>query len=144
MLALRALLGERFGLAVHQETREVPVFVLKVDGKASKLRTSRGPKDPNAPQLTSTFGSSNRLSGRHASIEQLMRVLSTRVDRLLTDGTGLTGEYDFDANWSSEEYPGGVSVFTALREQLGLRLESARGPAQVLVIDRVNRTPTDN
>jgi uncharacterized protein (TIGR03435 family) len=78
--------------------------------------------------------------------------LSPMVQRIVTDGTGLQGNYDFDLTWAPEQTvqappgapspapdPDSPSIFTALREQLGLKLQSARGPVDVIVIDRVER-----
>jgi uncharacterized protein (TIGR03435 family) len=69
------------------------------------------------------------------------------LQRQVSDGTGLTGEYDFSLRWTPDQTvvdEPGPSVFTALQEQLGLRLESREGPVEVLVIDHVERTPTEN
>jgi uncharacterized protein (TIGR03435 family) len=71
--------------------------------------------------------------------------LTRRVDRIVVDRTGLDGLFDVDLTWTAltPASDAGLSIFTAVQEQLGLRLERARGPVEVLVIDRVQR-PTEN
>jgi uncharacterized protein (TIGR03435 family) len=81
---------------------------------------------------------------------RLAEVLGNRADRLVVDRTGLAGTYDFelqftrdDALGRSDQPAGATSLFTALREQLGLKLESARGPVEFLVIDKATRPTPD-
>jgi uncharacterized protein (TIGR03435 family) len=75
----------------------------------------------------------------------LIQTLGWDLDRPIVDKTGLKGNYDFKLEWNLDENdPSGISLFTAIKEQLGLKLDSAKGPVQVLVIDRAERVPTDN
>jgi uncharacterized protein (TIGR03435 family) len=96
------------------------------------------------------------VSGGGISIAQLLNTLSMSVQRTIIDKTGLTGRYDIDLSWTPEQMPAGArdanappidpngaSLFTALQEQLGLKLESARGPIDVLVIDSIEH-PTED
>ncbi len=94
-------------------------------------------------------------------INQILQLLSQNVQRIVVDRTGLTGNYDIDLTWTPEQLPqgrgdappgapalppidpNGPSLFTALQEQLGLKLESTRGPVDVLVIDKVERPSED-
>jgi uncharacterized protein (TIGR03435 family) len=129
-LLMRPLLLERFGMQVHMETRTMPAFELKVQPRGNRLRRSA----PNAqPRLsfagTPVFG---RISGEHESVAHLTRTLSFLLQRPVIDRTGLTGDFDFEMQWLEQD-----SFFTAIKEQLGLRLESAKGPGEVLVLDRV-------
>jgi bla regulator protein blaR1 len=96
-----------------------------------------------------------------ATLEQLANSLSMFVGRVVTDKTGLAGGYDFDLTWTPEQMaqrppgapdplvngvpidPNGPSIFTALQEQLGLKLDSQKGPVAVLVIDRAEH-PVEN
>ena len=93
------------------------------------------------------------MSGSGISISRLTNMLSSRLDRPIIDKTNLIGTYDFTlkcapyaaspAALDSPTEPIGPSIFTAIQEQLGLKLESARGPVEVLVIDSVQK-PTEN
>src|SRR5688572_3641857 len=86
-------------------------------------------------------------------IDELRGMLSSFVGRTVVDRTGLTGEWDLDFTWTPDEPsraatppavdPNGPSLFTALQEQLGLKLESTKGPVEVLVVDRVERATED-
>ena len=86
-------------------------------------------------------------AGREALSTTLIESLSSRVSRVVVDATGLKGNYDIDLQWAPDDVgldnARGPSIFTALQEQLGLRLKSSRAPVEVLVIDRVER-PSDN
>ena len=167
---LRTLLEQRFHLLVHTEMREVPIYVLRLartDGKlgprltpstldCSALLAGGGSSAPLAPQAdgrptcrVSAGGRSFRGGG--SSIAVLADILPQQVGRPVQNRTGLTGLFDFDLDFSAEgrdlratavnaDTP---SIFTALQEQLGLRLESARAPLEVFIIDRVER-PTDD
>jgi uncharacterized protein (TIGR03435 family) len=100
------------------------------------------------------------------SLDDLAKALGLDLDRIVIDKTGITGRYDFHLNFGADETTaglnsmrgpngpvvtpstpsdpsGGPSIFTAIQEQLGLKLESAKGPREFLVIDRVER-PTEN
>jgi uncharacterized protein (TIGR03435 family) len=167
---IRTLLEQRFQLVVHAETRELPIYALRLartDGKlgprltmstldCAALLAGRGSAAPLPPQAdgrptcrVSTSGRSFRGGG--SSIAVLAGILPQQVGRPVHDHTGLTGLFDFDLEFSAEGRDpaatpvGGdtPSIFTALQEQLGLRLESARAPLDVFVIDRVER-PTDD
>jgi len=161
-LLLQALLTDRLKLSAHRETRELPVFALTVDTRGLKMKRSVGTAPTDAPQLLGRNGAAGaQLAGQHATMAQLTANLSGRLARPVIDKTGLTGEFDFRLEWTPDENqlartmppgappsgPGdssGLSIFTALKEQLGLRLESRKGAVNVLVIDSANRIPTDN
>jgi uncharacterized protein (TIGR03435 family) len=101
------------------------------------------------------------LSGGSSSMAQLTNVLARFVNRTVVDQTGLTGNYDLDLQWTPDQLPqgrgdlppgapalpsidpNGPSIFTAVQEQLGLKLESTKGPVSVVVIDRVEH-PTED
>ena len=152
---LQQLLAERFKLAVHRETKEEQVYELVVARGGSKLKeadtTRAGPKG---------IGSTGpgRLQGMAASMDILTQDLAQALSRSVIDKTGLTGRYDFTLQYTPElgqfqlrppgppddpgpppPDPNGPSLFTALQEQLGLRLESTRGPVGVLVIDHAEK-----
>ena len=163
MALLRNMLKDRFNLAFHVETRELPVYALVV---------ARGGPKPGLRR--STIDCDAFFAGRVAappgarpcglSIEPGMRMVSTGqqvpgfagplasfTDRLIVDRTGLKDTYEFELRWTPEAGPGipgpadpdTPGLFTALEEQLGLRLEPARAQVEVMVIDRFER-PTEN
>jgi bla regulator protein blaR1 len=152
---LRALLAERFQLMVHKETKEEPIYALVVSKDGSKLEEN---KEPGARQGLST--GRGRLQGMAASMEMLTMILSNTMGRPVVDKTGLAGKYDFVLEWTPDladaraqgfgdgitspaPAPGGPTIFTALQEQLGLRLESQKGPVENIVIDRADK-PSEN
>lgn len=171
---VRALLTDRFGLAAHMETREMPIFVLTV-AKPGAFGQSLRPAafDCSAPDtpsrmvagkvqcglLVSQNGGSASLRGGGTTMADFTRTLGEYVDRPLVDRTGLTGRYDLELQFTADRSalvgatpPGGLNAGadsdiaplpTALREQLGLHLDSERGAVEVLVIDRVSQ-PTEN
>jgi len=159
----QALLAERFQLAVHRERRELPIYALvfsrtdrrpapqmhRVDTDCATARTrlagagtNTGANPTNRPPCA-IGGATGSLVGGAATMEQLASTLSNRVDRVVVDRTGATERFDFDLTWSREDVAapdsGTASMFTALQEQLGLKLEPTRGAVDVLVIDRVER-----
>jgi uncharacterized protein (TIGR03435 family) len=160
---LQSLIEERFKAVVHGETRDLPVFFLTVAKNGSKLKSGpcltrepNTPVPPNTPQSSfcGFFGAGNgSIRGTSQPIENLADFLSRALNRKVLDRTGLAGQFDFDLKWtpdintavnSQEAAPeGGPSIFTAIEEQLGLKLESGKAPIDVLVIDRIDH-PSDN
>jgi len=161
---LKRLLAERFGLKVHNESREVPIYALMVartDGKLGaalqpltvdrcaalidqameRSRKGQPPLPPTPGQRIQCGMHFNPgiIQGGSIGLGSLANRLSSLVGRQTVDRTGLTGVFDFDLTWAADAAPDSVgpSIFTALQEQLGLKLESARGPIDVLVIDHV-------
>jgi uncharacterized protein (TIGR03435 family) len=166
---LQALLGERFKLAVHREAKEVPTYALVIAKRdhtlGPRLRPTRddcrawidsgrrGAPPATAGDLACGRQSVSGFAIRSSAIplSQFTTLLSARVGRPIEDRTDLTGLFALDLQWKSEsgssdtpvsdELP--TSIFTALEEQLGLKLESTRALVDVLVIDHVER-PTEN
>jgi len=148
-LRTRALLASRFYLAVHKETREFAIYELHVD--------RNGPNEHALKQSNATSGISflgNRMVANGGDMHELVSLLSSQLQKPVVDKTGLTGRYDFTLRWAAEQLslvPGtptgdadkSPSIFTALREQLGLRLDSTKGPLEVLVIDHAEK-PSEN
>jgi bla regulator protein BlaR1 len=153
---LRALLADRFQLVVHRETKEQPIYALVVSKTGAKLKEA---KEAGARQGMSM--NRGRMEGFAAPMEMLGTILSNTTGRPVVDKTGLTGKYDFVLEWTPEAgadaraqgfgdgitspapAPGGPTIFTALQEQLGLRLDAQKGPVQIIVIDRVEK-PSEN
>ena len=141
---LQNLLADRFRFSFHRETREIRVYSLLPSRTGHKLVTHAGageysmrvqPADDGRLRLRSTKGNMRRLT----------EILSGQLGELVVDRTGLSGDYDFTLEWapSAMTNTAGASLFTAVVEQLGLRLESARQPMDVIVIDRIER-PTED
>jgi uncharacterized protein (TIGR03435 family) len=142
--ALQALLAERFNMTVHRETRELPMYVLTVAKGGAKIKPAADPKGTaRIYQLRGLY------KARNESIANFSQMLSRTLDRAVTDMTGLTGTFDFALDYAPldprfSDPAGAQSIFTALQEQLGLKLESRKGPVELLMIDRMEKTPTKN
>lgn len=154
----RTLLADQFKLEVHSETKEMPVYALVVGKNGSKLTPHTGEQAGGASN--SGRGS---LSVKKGGTAALARMLSLQLGRTVIDKTNLTGEYDFKLEWAYEPGQGGPeafglppdpprplpvdtngpSIFTAVQEQLGLRLVSQKGPVETIVIDHAEK-PSEN
>jgi uncharacterized protein (TIGR03435 family) len=147
---VRALLADRFKLVTHTETRELPIYTLVVDKRGAKLGAI---KDSGT---SIGLGRGHIETQSSNSVASLAEQLSKVVGRDVVDKTGITGRYDLKLDWTPDDSAAlgsngsaaapsesGPSLFTALEEQLGLKLEPAKGPVQVLVIDHVE-TPSAN
>jgi len=132
---LQSLLVSRFRLTVHPETRELPVFSMVLAKGGSKLQ--RGDETLRSSSSGATF-----LRGTMDS-RAWAKALTPILHRTVIDNTGLEGVWKFDLTWAADDNTAGPSLFTAIQEQLGLKLESAKGPVQVLVIDGAEK-PSDN
>ena len=138
---LQTLLAERFRLATHHETKETAAYALVIAKGGPKLRASKGDQ-----QLPVIFAPPSRLIGQGSSMESLAMTLRRAAGRPVIDKTGLTGFWDFILTYSPDENATdqGPSVFTALQEQLGLRLMPDRSSVNVLVVDHAERIPLPN
>jgi len=138
---LKSLLADRFQLVLHSETREQALYALVVNKSGPKLQESTEPRG-----LIRRMGRGT-IKGQAVALEMLALNLSNELGRRVIDKTGLAGKYDFELKWTSGQDslgdPDAPSIFTALQEQLGLRLEPGKGPVEVLVIDRAVR-PSKN
>jgi uncharacterized protein (TIGR03435 family) len=158
MSMLRKLLVTRFNLGVHREQKEFAIYALTVAKGGPKLTVSAPVASPEgAPPLIFTISPGEaRLPARDATMGELARVMQrTAVDRPVVDKTGLSGRYDFELEWTPDETQFGGNAptgnpdapkpdpFSAMQQQLGLRLEATRGPIEALVIDRAER-PTED
>ena len=147
---LRALLTDRFKLAVHREPRGVPVYALVVDKSGHKLSTTDidCPVTGRGARLAISFPPGTLLScAPQLTMAQVVFVLNRFVDRPVVDRTGLDGRYALNLKFAGTDPLAGAdglpSLFTALREQLGLRLEPQSDSVDALVIDHVE-PPTPN
>lgn len=139
---LARLLEERFQLGIRHERREMPVWALVVDKSGPRLTEHDGADLDHPPFGPGPNG--RGFSGRNVGMPYFAFLLSRMLDRNVIDRTGLTKNYDLTLDFA-RDIPGAdaPSIFTALREQLGLRLEASRGAVEFLVIERAER-PRDN
>jgi uncharacterized protein (TIGR03435 family) len=142
---LRTLLADRFQLKLHRETRELSYLALVVGKGGTKLT----PTKEDCQTQTDKILGEGTLKGTavhvcNQSMEQLVRVIGSRTDRPLVDKTGLTGSFDYDlrADFTTGEDLNSVYL-EAYQRELGLALQSAKGPVDVLVIDQVE-APSEN
>jgi uncharacterized protein (TIGR03435 family) len=136
-LLLQHLLADRFALRLHTDKRELPVYRLEIakngplikqsQSNSSEIRTSRNPGH-------------NQISVVRIGIRQFAAMLGRFVGRTVQDATGITGDYDFTLTWDPDGASATVpSLFAALQEQMGLRLESGKAIMDVLVIDSAEK-----
>ncbi len=137
LIRLRALLRDRFGLVLRSETRELPVYNL-VQAKGGAKLAAASPSESNS----NVRARGGQITGINTTMERLAGVLSSLLERPVHDETHLNGRYDFKVVTGSEG-PLNESLFTALTEQTGLKLESAKGPVQVYVVEKIQQ-PTEN
>jgi uncharacterized protein (TIGR03435 family) len=139
---LQTLLAERFHLQTHYESKKLKAYALVVGKRGPKLKASSGHEDGL------TWGE-GRVTARALSISQLADRLSGpifKLERPVVDMTGIVGLYDFTLEWAPDGAPAspGASIFTALEDQLGLKLEVREIEAQILVVDRADKIPVGN
>jgi len=135
------MLAERWHLRYHRETRNLRVYSLVNDG--SKLVQHAGPGEYG--MKVERAGPRVILRSTRGNMGRLVEILGGFAGSIVTNDTGLGGEYDFTLEWVQDAAAtdSGATLFTALREQLGLRLMSAERPAPVIVIEHIER-PSDN
>ena len=151
-LMLQRLLSERFQLKIHRDTREMPVYVMTVAAGGLKMKP-RSEGDGGAPGGMPIEGA--RIPGRNTTIQFLAYGLQQLLDRPVLDETGVSGGFDFDLSWRPDptqfqgrgdqvpSNPDDPDLFTALKQQLGLKLEPQKAPAPVIVVDSAEK-PSDN
>ena len=129
---LQNLLADRFHLTVHRATREITVYSLTVGKNGAKLTAPLADEASNV-----AFDDTGAIIFKNATLAGLVNTLANTLDLPVVDKTGLTGRYNFKVNLSRD--PSGPSLFTAIEEQLGLKLESVKAPVEVLQVDHVER-----
>jgi uncharacterized protein (TIGR03435 family) len=154
LLMLQTLLADRFKIAIHREPKEMPVYALVVSKNGPKLEAA---KDEGATQVGA--GDGDEVVFERASMTTLAGTVGRSMDRPVIDATGLKGLYNFKLRWADDSRPkqnatagalpvesdaaDAPSIFTALQERLGLKLESRKAPVEVLVIDHIEQ-PSKN
>jgi uncharacterized protein (TIGR03435 family) len=142
---IQKLLAERFGLKAHHEQRDIPVYALTVAKGGPRMAASKG--DPNGmPDDSGGTEAGGRQVRKYTNVSMadLAMMMQFHLDRPVVDQTGIKGRYDFRMQWTVDDVqatdpdapPG---LFTAIQEQIGLKLEPTRAPADVLVVDKVER-----
>lgn len=144
---VQELVADRFHLSFHRATRELSAYAIVVGKGGPKLTKST--KDPGGIP-TVGFSPSGKLSAGNATMADLATFMQRYVaDRPMVDRTGIAGKYDLNLTWTADEShatedpnapPG---LFTAIQEQLGLKLEAVKAPIEVFVIDHVEQ-PSEN
>jgi uncharacterized protein (TIGR03435 family) len=150
---VQALLVDRFQLKLHREMRDLPVYDLIVGKNGPKFKES-SPDAKSSVTVTVAPGPSFRMVFSNKPISELARVLTMNqgvTDRAVVDKTGLKAGYDFTLEFSrgaaangDTADPTGTSIYTAVQEQLGLKLDPVKEPVEALVIDHVEKGPSAN
>jgi uncharacterized protein (TIGR03435 family) len=139
---LQALLADRFKLRVHYESRIQSIYQLVIAKSGPRLK-----QWPAARKPRGTSWGGNQIAVQGGGIDQLVMCLSDVLSRRVVDKTSLTGKYDINLKWTPDDQQGtpdaGPTLFTALGEQLGLKLQAAKGPVDTLVVDHVEK-PSPN
>ena len=147
---LQSLLADRFKLRFHREMREMPVYALVAAKNGPKLKES-APNAESTGRMT-VHGRNYQASIPKASMDDVVRAIGNSfLDRPVLDKTGLTGTYDLEltytpdipSNRKGDPDPNDISIFTAVQEQLGLKLEATKALVEILVVDHVEK-PTEN
>jgi len=145
-LMMRTLLEDRFKLAAHQETKDLPGYELVVAKGGFKLKPV---KNTGGSDMRTYGGLVQTVTVKRVSIAQVADLLSSELGTLVLDRTGIAGVYDFEFKWTNAEQAGTdadavPSLFTAVEETVGVRLKAGKVPTPVVVVDHVERIPIEN
>jgi uncharacterized protein (TIGR03435 family) len=149
---LQVLLGERFKMTIRHEMKELPVYALSVAKGGSKL-TPGTEGNPERVELNVNGAGFHHMMGQSVTLSTIAKVLTGPVGRIVVDRTGINGSFDYKLEWVPDpaSMPAingarpdgssldGASIFTAVEEQLGLKLASTRGPVKILVIEHAEK-----
>jgi uncharacterized protein (TIGR03435 family) len=153
---LRVLLADRCNLTIHRESKDLPIYTLVIAKSGTKLH------EANPGETGSSSYAGQSIIGHARPLSSLARMLSVSLGRPVLDKTGLPGTYDFKLVWAPDDSQTQAfsasapndrpapqtdsnpsSIFTAIQEQLGLKLVSGKGPIEIVVIDHVERPSAD-
>jgi uncharacterized protein (TIGR03435 family) len=155
-LMTQALLADRFQLKFHRETKELPTYALVVGKSGPKFHESEVVAGSDKPKGTRISMERGQVTLLEAPVSALANQLGQILGRSVIDKTEMTGNYDFKLEWTPDEGErrmvsasggdgpapsdaAGPSIFTAVQDQLGLKLESTKGPVEILVIERAEK-----
>jgi uncharacterized protein (TIGR03435 family) len=133
---LQTLLADRFKLTLHRETRQVPGYALVVAKSGLKIK-------PSDNENTTENESASKFTANHIDMPRLARLCERVLKQPVIDDTHLAGGYDFILEYSKDGDPNLPTIFTAVTEKLGLKLEPRKLPVEVVVVDHAER-PSDN
>lgn len=145
---VRKLLEERFGLKFHTEKREMPRYVLTVAKGGPKMEPTKAAPGVVLPnERAGGDKTSHSLQMENVSMGDLVRALQGELDRPVVDETGVKGKYDFTLKWlradvvaTAEDADSALTgIFTAIQEQIGLKVEPSKGEVDAMLIDHVER-----
>lgn len=144
---VRKLLADRYSLKMHPDQRELLVYALRLSKGGPRMATNPNPSANTSDQT----GNNGRLSDwrfTNQSMDDFAQFLQFAMDRPVVNQTALPGKYDFRLKWASDQVlekdpEAGASIFTAIQEQIGLKMDAVKAPAKVFVIDHVER-PSEN
>ncbi len=143
-LMLRTLLAERFKLVIHRETKVLPGYSLIVGKSGFKLK----PVEPGDLQIDSWGRRVQTLTAEKATMSALADELTDDLGQTVVDKTGISGVYSFELRWARDDLGDAgdmaPSMFTAFQDTLGLRLQRQKFPTEIIVVDHMERTPTEN
>jgi uncharacterized protein (TIGR03435 family) len=144
---MQALLAERFHLAVHRESKEMPAYALVVAKSGPKLQQV----EPGGTSMNDNeSNNSRRITAERASMAVLAEALARIVEHPVVDRSGLQGVYSLKLQYTPDNSKSdgpdaaGPSIYAALEEQLGLKLQTQKLPVEIIVVDYVERVPTEN
>jgi uncharacterized protein (TIGR03435 family) len=149
---LQTLLGDRFKMTIRHDSKELPVYALVVAKNGSKL-TLGTVGNPERVELGVSGAGLHQMRGQSVPLSTMAKVLTAPAGRIVIDHTGLAGSFDYQLEWVPDpaNMPmingakpdgsklDGPSIFTAVQEQLGLKLEATKGPVEILVIERAEK-----
>ena len=149
-LMILPLLTERFQLKTHMETRTGSIYELVVAKGGPKLKPATDEASRTGVGMSINWtGNNSKLTANSQPMASLAKALSGQLHRSVIDKTGLTGNYDLTLQWTPDGAPvstdadSAPSIYTAVQEQLGLKLQPAKAPVEVLVVDHA-AMPTEN
>jgi uncharacterized protein (TIGR03435 family) len=155
MSMLRTLLSDRFKLTFHREQKEFSLYELQLAKGGSKLKPSQSPPDDAAKLISTVYPDHLLMPARNATMADFVSILQRAIlDRPVVDKTSLPGKFDFDLTWAPDESQFGGAIpapadaaypnfFTAVQQQLGLKLEPTKGPIAALVVDTAEHPTAD-
>jgi uncharacterized protein (TIGR03435 family) len=151
LVMLQKLLADRFALAIHRETKDLPVYALEIGKGGPKFQASKDVGDPYFRVFQR-----RQVTAQRAPLSLLLEAMAWLLGRPVIDKTGLTGLYDYKLEWTPDQIQlasdennarpadeNVPSLTSALQEQMGLRLQSQKGPVETITVDHAEK-PTEN